>query len=660
MPHIFLSMKILAHALFPLSLAFVVSLSAMEPTARPAVTNVQPIRAVVLPFQNATGDTNWNDWQWALPSLVRAYFHEAEGTFVVPREKTKAALKRVGWLAGQKLDATLARRVAQEVNANVVLWGGFKRQNSDWIIDGQFQDINSSAGPAPIKVASPDLGRLPEQVATSLVGMLARPNAERDFQYARKYLPHSQAGMKLLARALSLDEQDLPASEEKVLRQLLAEDPNCGLAHAWLTHTIFGEGKRTNELKAATEELLRQCPDLCEAHLEKAWLLAVAADESGMKQEWLEALRVHPGCPKACLSFFRYLGGRHQRWDELVKVLEPAHAVRPRDAGISILLAAAKAQSGARDDAGSLLEGISDLPEEDETMDLALLAASMGAGRIELAGRALSRLGPQSVTNVPIREVLNSARFIFYNNANEIVRPRCFTPQELSAELALRLSVEERKLVLNPIEITPDIAAESRRLTIGLTNLHLRTVALCAEVCRRGRGDGDGGIRTASQALAQASDPQTRFSCQEHAKLFVALARSLGMESWLVHIERGADGRPCYHDCAVVFVNGSGVLVDPTWRAIGIGHKEFKVLDDLQAISHQAMQLAGEVDANRLRMGLKLNPDDRWTQLQFARGMARLRAFDAAAEELAKVQKTGVERWDIHEVAGELELKREH
>ena len=653
-------MKIFAESVLALSLLLGVSVLAMEPPARPGVTNVQPTRVVVLPFQNATGDTNWNDWQWALPSLVRAYFHEAESTFVVAREKTKVALKRTGWVTGQKLDASLARRVAQEMNASVVVWGGFKRQNSHWIVDAQLQDVNSSAGPAPIKLASPDLGRLPEQVATNLVGLLARPNAERDFQYARKHLPHSEAGMKLLARAFTLIEPHSSASEEKVLRQLLAEDPHCALAHALFTQILVGEEKRTNELTAAAAEFLRQCPDCCMAHLGRAWLLAMARDESGMQHEWIEALRVHPGCPEACLDFFRYLGRGHERWDELVKILEPAHAVRPRDAGITILLAAAKAQSGARDDADTLLEGISDLPEEEETMDVALLAASSATGQIELAGRELSRLGPQSVTNAFIREVLNSARFVFLTKTNEIGRPRQFTLEELDAELARRLSVEERKLVVHPIEITPDTAAESRRLSFGLTNQYLRTVALCAEVSRRGRGDGDGGIRTASQALAQASDPQTRFSCQEHAKLFVALARSLGIESWLVHIGRGADGEPCYHDCAVVFVNGSGVLVDPAWRAIGIGHKEFKVLDDLQAISHQAMQLAGQLDANRLRMGLKLNPDDRWTQLQFVRGMARLRAFDVAAEELAKAQKTGVESWDTHEVAGELELEREH
>jgi TPR repeat protein len=102
------------------------------------------------------------------------------------------------------------------------------------------------------------------------------------------------------------------------------------------------------------------------------------------------------------------------------------------------------------------------------------------------------------------------------------------------------------------------------------------------------------------------------------------------------------------------------VLVDPTWRTFGIRHREFNVLDDLQAISHQAMQIHGTPDFRRLQMGLKLNPTNRWTQLQFVRGMVRLHDFDAAASELATVQKSGVEAWDVHEAAGELEIEREH
>ena len=46
--------------------------------------------------------------------------------------------------------------------------------------------------------------------------------------------------------------------------------------------------------------------------------------------------------------------------------------------------------------------------------------------------------------------------------AKLVVRPRTFTPGELSAELGRRLSTEERKLVVNPLEITPEITSEAQ------------------------------------------------------------------------------------------------------------------------------------------------------------------------------------------------------
>jgi tetratricopeptide (TPR) repeat protein len=657
-------MKILLPALVCASLLLCVPVTSAQPPAQPAATNRQMLRVVVLPFQNATGDTNRDDWQLALPSLIRANFDSVKFTFVIGREKTRQALKRAGWVAGREVDAKLAGQVALDLGAKIAVWGSLQRQSNQWTLEVQVLNTNSPSGSVHIKITSPDLARLPQQVATNLAGYLDRPISEEDLQYTEKYLSVSEPALKLLARAISLDDQKQPDAEEKVLRQLLAEDPRCGLGHMLLSRIYADTTARSNELAAAVHEFVRQRPDLCAAHLQNAWLFQDELDKAGMKRELLEAMRVHPGCPEGCKGLFMLLGGVNQQWGELQGILEQAHAIRPDDTDITILLAATKAQLGAVDDTDALLADITDLPEENEIVDFALLVASLSPGRIELAGRELTRLGPQAATNENIQHIFASAG-VFKRESDDgsssapIARPRSFTTEQLNAEMDHRLSTEERTLVENPTAITPEITAEAHRLTIGFTNDTLRSIALLAEVARRGRGEGDGGSRTADQALAQANDPRTRFSCQEFAKLFVALARSLGMESWLVHIDRDANGKPGYHDCAVVYLDGNGILVDPTWRVFGIRHQEFNVLDDLQAISHQAMQPQGRDNPIRLRLGLKLNPTNRWTQLQFVRGMVRVHDFAAAAAELATVQKSGVETWDVHEVAGELEIERE-
>jgi hypothetical protein len=105
------------------------------------------------------------------------------------------------------------------------------------------------------------------------------------------------------------------------------------------------------------------------------------------------------------------------------------------------------------------------------------------------------------------------------------------------------LSASERALLVNPLEITPEIEAQASQVTAGLTNAAARAVALFGEVARLGRGFGEGGRRTADQALKASEDWQARLSCQEYAKLLVAMARgSPGEPAVLEELERLAEG----------------------------------------------------------------------------------------------------------------------
>jgi len=305
------------------------------------------------------------------------------------------------------------------------------------------------------------------------------------------------------------------------------------------------------------------------------------------------------------------------RLGELTKVLEQARTDHPHDPSTAVFLAAARAQGGNRKGARDLLDQMGELPVENEMVDLVLLQVACATGEIELAGRVLLRLGPQAAESAAIRDTLATFKPVVPaddgSSKPPLVRPRSFGPGELDAELNRRLTAEERKWVVDPLGITPEINAEAKRLTIGLTNDLLRAWALFAEVTGRGRGAGDGGHRTADEALQASADPQARFKCQEYAKLYVALARAVGLDAWLVHIERCADGTIGYHDCAALFVEGRGVLVDPTWRVFGIRHEAFAVLDDVQAISHQAMQPGdGGPSVPKVGMFTKRRQHSRW------------------------------------------------
>ncbi|HOY60319.1 MAG TPA: BTAD domain-containing putative transcriptional regulator, partial [Verrucomicrobiota bacterium] len=504
---------------------------------------------------------------------------------------------------------------------------------------------------------------LAESIALHVAERLGVRIAEEERRVWRMTVPSTEAGATRFAHAVNLEIREAPGAErESAWRDVLADDPQCGMAHGSLIR-LLSEAQRKSECRQASDEFLRQQPDLCYAHLAHAWMLGTDGEVAAAETALREALRLHPGCPEATERMFDVLATTG-RWADLVSVLEGTLDRRPDDEPARAFLAAALAQTGKLAEARDLLKPIAEPPEESELVDLALLQAALGVGDIELAGLELQRLGPKTATNLQIRSTLDSTKLIIRGPANglpapTVARPHAFTPEELNTELERRLTPEEQKLGVNPLEITPELAAEARRLTTGLTNDALRSFALFAEVCRRGRGSGDGGQRTASQAFTDSRDPETRFSCQEHAKLFVALARAIGLEAWLAHVERGADGLSAYHDCAALFLEGQGLLVDPAWSVFGVRHKEFTVLDDLQAISHQAMQPHPQPDPRSLRMGLKLNPDDRWTRLQFVRGMAQAGKLDAADRVLQQVESGGTETWDVHDAAAVLAIGRD-
>ena len=638
-----------------LAACLVGNLFAVEPQPP---SELQTLRIVVLPFQNTIGAAAGEDWQQALPALVRSYLTLAEFPRNPGWKQIQPPLERAGWTAARAVDVKLARQIAQELNANVAVWGSFRHLTNGWAVEVKVLRADSEAAPVELQFTSPRGVDLAKSLALGLAKQLDCPIAADDRQW-RMLMTDSEKADRCLAKAITLETQKPPAAEqEQAWREVLAADPRCGLAHASLC-AILRNTDRTNDWEKAVHEFVRQQPQLCAAHLALARRLSRADDRKVAEREVRAAMQLHRGCPDATQGLFA-LFGKSERWADLLKFFEPAHTDRPHDPDITIFLAFARAQSGDLEGARNLLRSLNELPVESEFVDLALLGGALLTQELELVGRELTRLGPQAAESESIREVLASVLFSWKSDRSSnapIARPRSFAPGELSAELGRRLTAEECKLVVNPLEITLEITTEARRLTVGLTNDAQRAIALFAEVTRRGRGAGDGGRRTANEALKDSGDPQTRLSCQEYAKLFVALARVLGLEAWLVHVERCADGTPGYHDCAALFLEGRGLLVDPTWRAFGIVHEAFTVLDDLQAISHQAMQLAaGQHSPARLRAGLKLNPEDRWTRLQFVRGMAKAGEPAVAAEELRKVRSSGAASWDVHEAAAELEM----
>ena len=222
---------------------------------------------------------------------------------------------------------------------------------------------------------------------------------------------------------------------------------------------------------------------------------------------------------------------------------------------------------------------------------------------------------------------------------HEIIAAPCrrFTPGKASeAALRQRLTPAEYKLVINPLASTPAMDRWAQELTRGATN-DLDRARKIFDALARHLDTGESGTRTAQEVFAAWNDPAQSFCCQEYAKLYIALARAVGLKAFYVHLEKDYSGDIVYHDCAAVFVGDKALLVDPAYQWFGAPHKEYVVLDDVQAIAHHFYQPSGKgTQVARCRLAAKLHPDTAWGQLHLAGALIKANEFVEAGKALQK------------------------
>jgi pentatricopeptide repeat protein len=97
-----------------------------------------------------------------------------------------------------------------------------------------------------------------------------------------------------------------------------------------------------------------------------------------------------------------------------------------------------------------------------------------------------------------------------------------------------------------------------------------------------------------------------------------------------------------------VFADDRALLVDATYRWFGVPHKEYVILDDLQAIAHHLVQqeYPGREVAQR-RLAVKLHPNFAWTQFALIRSLCKAEQWDEARRIFESVQELESDRSEI-------------
>ena len=612
-------------------------------------------RVGLLPFINLSGQTNLDAWRKAFGDRLASELEEAKPPRLdVSHSKVLTALASNGWDGQQVVGAELAAKVAHELRLERLVSGGYNRDEKGWQVEVR---ITGPGGDSKEQVlifkeaSSQDLFSAMAEKICAALGVVPNPKFK---ELSKRYRVSNEAMDKVVAVARA---RECGVSNEVIidgLRAVLATEPNYPNARVALMDTLF-ESKRPKEALAEARKLVRLAPEMCWGYIGVAVGLSGSEADEEREKACLQALKVHPGCPSAAGLMFP-VWASEGRWRELKPVAQQAHEDLPEEPVSTAALAGALAAQGEQEAAGKLLQELGPLDDEQgpDVHGLVLLAA-VQAKCIAFISRELLWLHRCGMTNEYARNLVGEMDASFWlsyppglTTTNPL--PRLFSSPELAAELAKRLTPAEQSLVENPLEVTEAITAEARGLTAGLTNSTLKAAVLFAAV-----------IEQRLQSEHQSTNtlqPGPLPVCHQYASRLVALARSIGLSAWLVHVEFVSEAASGYHDRAAIQVQAGQIIqFDPSLGVLGDPEDKYRMLNDVQAIAHHLLQVE---DLPKVRVAQKLDPEDLWSRMVIVVRLSTLAQVDEAETLWKALPPACTNRWDYYFGRAAIELHRSH
>ena len=614
-----------------------------EPSAPEERTTV-----AVLPFRNETGDADQHHWQFGLAGLLRMTLYEMKSLNVLSRTDVECAMRAEGWKDGEAHTGEQARRIGERLEARRVLWGGYRRRGEGWEVQLRALSVPGGVSVSEVTLGGSDWLKLHQAVFAAVLTNLQGAPLQAEQSAIAQVWPSSASALEWLARAMALDVEHQPASQrESCLRRAVAEDPRSFTVQMDLVYTLF-ELDKNAEAEKTVREVLQSKPQTHHAWCALGFLRSMAGDTNEARAAFEKALRAEPECPSP-LEYFAFDRAGEKSFDEAIGLLNRARRISPRSGRLAADLARVHAMRKDEAQALKLAEEAErfacNQPEVEGSLILTY-GILHELDRLIPCYRSFLRLAREQnweTNRIEKAEEMLPDFSVLPSKVVRAARPKAYSTLELRRELESRLTREELALVVDPLEVTEEMKTWARELACGLKSPVARALFLFEGMANRVTVKGKGGRRTAREVFKAWGDPKEGFSCQEYAKLYVPLARAVGLEAWYVHLEKDAYGRYVNHDCCVVFFDEQAVLVDPTWRVFGVQHQEFVVLDDLQAIAHHAGQVTGpegrtakEREIARCRLGLKLHPELEWAKCQVIYSLINAERLEEAAGELKR------------------------
>jgi len=616
----------------------------------------------VLWFEDKTHDPQMAHWRYAVAGLLTAQLRQVKAIRLLPVGAVDYAFRQLEISKGDAVDSTQARTMGEFIEAQRVVWGSYRRQADKWQVHAHVLNVASEKVSAELIAAAEDWFDLGEELAGQILNELRIRPSEDERQKMKRRWTDSPAAYEFYSQAFAMQDEGKPISQQQeAVRKAIAADPEFARAHLALASTLGSQGKFP-QAEQSVRQALELKSDCADAHLVLGITLLFQKRPEEAEQALREAHRLDPDNAEPLVRLGE-LYGLKQNVDEAIRCLREAELLDPTNAAVHASLGWMYARKRDKDRAIVQLkqaeslqpDGLERINAEQmicqtyEMMGEIPLAVEHYEGFVTLARQ--KGLNPQVVAR--FEEKAQQLKATLTPTFIQVSMPKVYTEQTLQAALIDRLTKKELEMVTNPVASSPEIKRWAQQLTEGLTNDVEKAKALFEGLTRRIEPGGGRGKRTAQEVFAAWSNTEESFSCQEYAKLYLALARDVGLQAFYVHLEKDYRGKVVFHDCAAVFAEGKALLVDPAYRWFGVPHKEFVILDDVQTIAHHFFQHRRSArSVSRCRLAAKLHPDFAWGQVALASVLRAAKKPQEARKVLEVAQRLEPDRWDTYLLQG--------
>lgn len=638
------------------------AISLAASNSQPAKRTPRRLVVSILRFENRAG-SQAEHWRHGIDRFLRTNLGQLEAIRL--RRGTGYALRKLGIEESSSLNANQARKIGELVEAQRVIWGSYQRRDDRWQVSVSLLNVATGDLSDPLTTASADWFDIRDNLTEQLLAQLKiRPSEEEKRKLIRRGT-NSPEAYEWYVKTDALQAEGKPLSEqEECARQAIAADPHYAEAYVALTSVLGSQGEF-----GQAEEFVRRAleirSDYAQAHRFLGRLLVEQKKHSQAQKELQEALRLDPDDAET-LSYLALLYEVQENWDEAIVYNQKAITLQPMEAGKHARLGLVYAYKRDRDRAMLALKEAQRFADPEGIYNLNVVQTIGQAyhqlGEIPLAAKHYEEFVVQAR-----KEGVNPDMVNWFEETAQRLKatltptfvdakmPDIHTKQTLQRALQEKLTGVELEMVVNPVEDNPEMRRFARQLTQGAGSESAKAKAIFDGLTRRIQRGGQSGTRTAQEVFALWSDPNESFNCQEYAKLYLALAREVGVKTFYVHLGRDYRGKLVFHDCAIVFVGDKALLVDPAYRWFGVPHKEFVVLDDVQTIAHHFFQPAPtDQRVSRCRLAAKLHPDFAWGQLHLASALLGAGRRDQAQKALEVATRLEPGRWDTCRLQGRM------